>query len=65
MLIDYRRNTLAGARRTHAARRRLHVLAGFLKLGFLTRFVSAGMTVYRGIAVNIILGQLGDITDTP
>jgi SulP family sulfate permease len=40
------------------------LLAGLLKLGFLTRFVSnAVMTGFiTGIAVNIILGQLGDIT---
>jgi SulP family sulfate permease len=40
------------------------LLAGLLKLGFLTRFVStAVMTGFvTGIAVNIILGQLGDLT---
>ena len=40
------------------------LVAGLLKLGFLTRFVSnAVMTGFiTGIAVNIILGQLGDFT---
>jgi len=40
------------------------LLAGVLKLGFLTRFVSnAVMTGFvTGIAINIIRGQLGDIT---
>ena len=40
------------------------LLAGLLELGFLTRFVStAVMTGFvTGIAVNIILGQLGDLT---
>jgi sulfate permease, SulP family len=40
------------------------LLAGALKLGFLTRFVSnAVMTGFiTGIAVNIILGQLSDLT---
>jgi sulfate permease, SulP family len=40
------------------------LVAGLLKLGFLTRFVSnAVMTGFiTGIAVNIILGQLGDLT---
>jgi sulfate permease, SulP family len=40
------------------------LLAGLLRLGFLTRFVStAVMTGFiTGIAVNIILGQLGDLT---
>ena len=40
------------------------LVAGLLKLGFLTRFVSnAVMTGFiTGIALNIILGQIGDLT---
>jgi SulP family sulfate permease len=40
------------------------LLAGLLKLGFLARFVSTAVMIgfITGIAVNIVLGQLGDLT---